>query len=240
MFEATTISVQLKGTQILKQISHSFNTGMIYSILGPNGSGKTTFLKVLAGLIKPAFGTVSWKGQNMASLSRKEKSLIITLVPQSPELHFDFSVEQLVLMGRYVHKDQHKRNKVAPFLALVNALHLRHRLVKTLSSGERQRVYIARSLMTDAPVMLFDEPTACLDIKHQLEIWQLLSDLKSLGKIIIVANHDLSIAKEISDEILTLQAGILIESNIAAKALSATILEKVFGVRELNGRYFKS
>ena len=152
-------------------------------------------LKTLTGIWKPTEGQVCWQNENLLTQDRRTISRTLSFVPQNSAAPFDFTVTEIVAMGRYPHGTFRSREgsleKVYETLKLVNAWHLRDRPISQLSSGERQQVYIARALLTESPVLLLDEPTANLDIKHQYEIWKLLVNLKEKGKLVIVASHDL-------------------------------------------------
>ncbi|CDR33564.1 ABC transporter ATP-binding protein [Criblamydia sequanensis] len=233
MLSIKNISCSLGNRLLLRNIDLNFQPGFIYSVLGPNGSGKTTLLKAIAGIQVFYSGSIFWNSQEISFIKRRERSQIMTFVPQSSPVFFDFTVKEFALMGAYAKAIKNEEQKLEESLNKVDALHLKDRLVRTLSSGEKQRVYIARSLIADAPVMLFDEPTASLDIKHRHEIWQLIHDLKELKKIIIVATHDFHEAEKWSDESLVLQKGSVVSKGAFSEALSKKILEDVFGVDKL-------
>lgn len=234
MLSIKNISCSLGNKLLLRNIDLSFRPGFIYSVLGPNGSGKTTLLKAIAGIQISYSGSIFWNSQEVSFINRRERSQIMTFVPQSSPVFFDFTVKEFALMGAYASNSslKNEEQKLEDSLTKVDALHLKDRLVRTLSSGEKQRVYIARSLIADAPVMLFDEPTASLDIKHRHEIWQLIHDLKKLKKIIIVATHDFHEARKWSDESLVLQKGTVVSKGTFSEVLSEKILADVFGVSQ--------
>lgn len=192
---------------VLKEISLEFEPGKIYSILGLNGSGKTTFLKVLMGLCQQSAGSVFWMEQDLRLLERKELSKVIAMVPHHTPLTFDYSVEQIVMMGTYSNHQNDFESRLEESLSLVDALSFRHRPITQLSAGERQRVFIARALISDAPILLLDEPTTGLDIKQRREIQKLLRGLRAKGKLIIMTSHDLQVVDELSDRVALLEGG---------------------------------
>lgn len=230
MLKANDVSYEIHGKVLVNKISLEFPTGNLFGILGPNGSGKTTFMKVLSGLWKPSQGAIYWGDDNLLALSRKQISNIVTFVPQNPQLTFEYTVEDFVAMGRYAHSEA-KRHLIRQCLEQVDAWHLHERQVQCLSSGERQRVYIARALATEAPVLLLDEPTASLDIRHQLEIWYLLQGLVKDGRVIVVTNHDLHATQRFCDRVAIFQHGKCIMAGKNADVLSPEVIEDVFGVR---------
>ncbi len=209
--ETHALSLVRDGKILLADISLAFSQGEFNAILGPNGSGKSTLLRLLAGIWLPTSGSITWKGLSLKNLPRKELSRAITLVPQSAPITFNYLVEDVVAMGRYSYEPHYWNSIDSPLLEealqAVDAWHLRHRKINELSYGERQRVYIARALMTESPIMLLDEPTAGLDIRHQIEIMALLQRLIAKGKIVIMTTHDLAIAERYSTQVTFLKQG---------------------------------
>lgn len=199
MLETKNLSYYIKEKPILTGITKSFQAGRIYAIMGQNGAGKTTFLKLLAGLIPATSGTISWQDKPYLTLPRTHIAQIIALLPQNPAIPFDFNVSELVLMGAYASK---KQNDLQEVLEQIDLWHLRHRLVHTLSGGERQRCYIARALMAATPIILLDEPTSHLDNSSKLTVWKLLQELAhNHGKLIIASSHDLDCTKQFCDHL---------------------------------------
>lgn len=234
--KTVSLSFAIEGKPLIEKISLEFAAGHLHGILGPNGSGKSTLLKTLTGIWKPSSGTIFWNGKALLEQDRRFISRTISLVPQNPQIHFDFLVEDIVAMGRYPH-DRHYSNKAEEHLlqhalTAVDAWHLRNRRVNCLSHGERQRIYIARALITESPVLLLDEPTASLDIRHQIEIWQLLQKLVEKDKIIIVTTHDLAIAERYCHQVAVLNRGKCIGTGNFATVMTPHLLKEVFGVIE--------
>ena len=203
---------------------------------GPNGSGKSTFLKALTGIWPPTSGEVLWKGEKLLEKNRQEISKTISLVPQHSPLPFEFTVTEVVSMGRYAHQDLGS-SLVDRALITVDAWHLKERRMNHLSFGERQRVFIARALVTESPILLLDEPASSLDIRHQLEIWQLLHKLKAEGKVVVITTHDLAATKRFCDEIALLSQGKCLAKGPFQKVMTPEILKEVFGVVQTNGSY---
>lgn len=216
---------------LIKSIYLSFEKGKLYGILGPNGSGKSTLLKTLAGIWKPTEGKVWWKDRDLLSSDRKIISQTISLVPQNPQVQFEFSAAEMVAMGRYPHERKTCNDIIHDALKKVDVWELRNRPITQLSQGEKQRVYIARALVTESPVLLLDEPTAALDVRHQLEIWALLEELKENGKIVIVATHDLVSAERHCDEVAVMKQGTCEASGKLIDILDDERLYSIFGVR---------
>lgn len=196
---------------ILKDISLNFEPGKIHGLMGPNGSGKSTLLRCLAGIQKYDSGSIRWKQTDLNELERSSRAQIVAFVPQTPAPLFDFTVEEMVAMGRFAHVTP--RSQQAPYveraLDQVNALPFLKRPLSTLSVGERQRIYIARALATEAPVLLLDEPTSSLDAQHENELASLLQSLASQGKLIILSLHNVHLAERLLDTTTLLDKGTL-------------------------------
>lgn len=236
-FTAENLSYENNGDFLIENISVDFAPGSLHALLGPNGSGKSTLLKVLAGLLKPASGRLSWQGIPLPLHDRKKMGKILSLVPQAPVPTFDYLVEEIVAMGRYTFDTSYWKwtssTIVRESLEAVDVLHLSKRKTNQLSCGELQRVYIARALVTEAPILLLDEPTANLDVRHQMEIWQLLQQLADEGKVIAVATHDLAAAEHYCDAATLLNDGRKIISGSFSAVVTTQLLKQVFGVADI-------
>ena len=234
MLQAKQITYALQGKHLIENVTLDFEPGILYGILGPNGSGKSTLLKTLTGIWKPTSGSIVWKGRDLLSQDRREISKTISLVSHYGPIAFDFTVHEVVSMGRYPHEpflsSRTSHAKVEWALKLVDAWELRDRNVNNLSNGERQRVYIARALVTESEILLLDEPASSLDIRHQLEIWQLLRQLLASGKVIIVANHDLVSTARFCDRVAVMDHGRCIAHGPFPDVVQEKLLHDVFGV----------
>ena len=175
---------------ILEDVSFCVQEGDVLGIVGPNGSGKTSLLKVLARLMRPRQGRIDLFGQELASMAQQEVARLVGVVQQDTQQLFPFTVAETVLMGRFPHRPHGRwtggfgwesREDVTiseQAMTMVDILHLAHRAVTDLSGGERQRAMIARALAQMPNVLLLDEPTAFLDLQHQLEICSVVAPLK--------------------------------------------------------------
>lgn len=189
MLEIENLSYLVQRRCLLDSLYLSFKPSFLHGIIGPNGAGKSTFFKVLKRILTPTGGEIYWEGQSLHTLSLGEISKLITLVPQNPSIHFHFTVEEFVMMGRYSHEKKHDLVEWA--LSALALIPLRKQDLLSLSGGERQRAYIARSLVTEASILLLDEPTANLDFKHQEAVWEILAWLTKQGKTVLISTHDL-------------------------------------------------
>lgn len=237
--EITNLSYRQNNKTLLKQISLTFSTGNLYAILGPNGSGKSTLLKNLSGILTPTEGKVLWQEQDLLAQSRASISQTISLVPQNPAVPFDFTVWEIVAMGRYPYYSPRWNNRcylnptpIEWALSIVDLNHLKQRPLMSLSIGERQRAYIARSLATQSPILLLDEPTSNLDIVHQLEIWDFLKMWSRQGKIVITAVHDLAAAERFCDHFFILNEGKCAAQGKMEDSIPSHFLSSIFGVKK--------
>jgi len=199
---------------VLTDINIEIEQGKFYSIIGPNGSGKTTLLKSMSKALEPAQNTVYINGTDISLLRSKEIARKISSVPQNTGLEFEFTVMDIVLMGRspYLRRFQSEREedikKAVEAMKTTNTWHLREKSINRVSGGERQRVIIARALAQDAQIMLLDEPISQLDIHHQVELMNTIKKLnREKGITVIAVLHDLNIAAQYSDYMLLLSEG---------------------------------
>lgn len=235
---ANSVTYSTENKNLLEDFSLEFVEGCLHGVLGPNGSGKSTLLKTLSGIWRPSSGDILWKGESLLHKERQAISRLISLVPQSLLPAFDFLVQDMVAMGRYPYQSNYWEATESPVvqeaMRLVDVWHLRHRLVTQLSHGERQRVYIARALASEAPILLLDEPTASLDVRHEIEIWQLLETFAAQGKVIIVSTHNLALAERYCQQIAVLNRGRCVGSGLFSDLMTPTLLQEVFGIIEIS------
>lgn len=222
--------------KILQGITVQFEAGKIHGIIGPNGSGKSTLLKNICRIWEPQAGTIRINGKDHRLISRKQLSTIVTLVPQNTSIGFPISVYEIVAMGRHPHLGRFQTLSTKDRALIDHALKttyiydLRDRNINELSGGESQLAIIARALVTEASLILLDEPTSDLDIKHTLTIMTLLEDLKRHDKTILVSIHDLNIANRYCDTISILQQGRIFFTGLPEEAFSARNIREVFDV----------
>lgn len=205
--------------------------GQMVGLVGPNGSGKSTLLQVAAGLL-PARGVVRWDGRAVGSIPIVERGRMTTWVPQEAQFEFGFSVRAVVAQGRFAHGDDD--TGVDEALARFDLTALAERPVNHLSGGERHRVLLARALATQAPLQLWDEPLAPLDVRHALEVLMLARELThGRGSTVVISLHDLRVAHCL-DAIVVLQAGRLRAAGSPTEVLTPELLLDVFGVKAHN------
>ena len=223
---------------VVRGVSLDVGPGTFVGILGPNGSGKTTLLRLLGRLLEPSEGTVTLDGQPIAEWPRQVLARRIAMVPQETHPAFDYSVLELVLMGRYPHLGPMAIEGPADLSIARDALRVtgmtlfEARPFSTLSGGEKQRVVIAGALAQQADVLLLDEPTASLDPGHQLEIASLLTELnQTRGLGLVLSTHDLNLAASVCRDLVMLSEGAIIASGRTEDVLTGTNVERLYGVR---------
>jgi iron complex transport system ATP-binding protein len=226
--------------RVLKGIEFSIDAGEFIGIIGPNGSGKTTLLKLLAAILKPEAGEIRFEGQNIGSWKRSRLARRMALVPQETIFLYTYTVLEIVLMGRAPYTslfgfDRPEDLMIArESLEQVGLLGMADRYIQTLSGGERQMVVIARALAQQPQILLLDEPTAYLDIRHQQEIYELLSRLnKERGITVIVVSHDLNLAGQYCRRLLMLVEGRMQADGPPQEVLKKDRIEAVYGCRVL-------
>lgn len=217
---------QLMVEDRLFNLSLTIPSGTLFGIIGPNGAGKSTLLKAIAGLIPLDYGSIHYNQQSLDLLNRKERSRMIHLVPQTLSIPFDYTAFEIVEMACYS-----SESNSSDALARVNALHLAGRSITELSVGERQRIYLARALVTNCPILLFDEPTANLDIRQQNDIWELLTSLANEQRTVIVTNHDLKMTTRYCSGLAIINQGQCIASGPTEEVMTTEAMEEIFGVK---------
>jgi len=222
---------------VVDGVSFEVRRGTILGLLGPNGSGKTTLLRLVGGTLTPKVGRVTLDGVDVARLPRRALARAMAVVPQETRTTFEFSVLDLVLMGRYPHLRPFELEGPADLaiardaLAATGTLALESRPFSTLSGGEKQRVVIAAALAQAADVLLLDEPTASLDLRFQIEIGALLRRLnRDRGTTMVLATHDLNLATAICTDMVMLRAGRVAASGPTADVVTAANIRAVFDV----------
>lgn len=223
---------------VLKEISFNIEKGKFVSIIGPNGSGKSTLLKTINQLYSPSQGNILIDGNDINRLKKKELARKIALVPQDTLIDYEFTVEDIVLMGRHPYKGRFQKENendykiVNEALKMTNTLHLKDRVITEISGGERQRVIIAKALAQKPSIILLDEPTSHLDINHQIEILNLLKRLnKETGTTIVIVIHDINLASRYSDEIIMLNEGEILGMGSPEKVITKNNIEFAYELK---------
>ncbi len=212
------------------------HAGELFGVLGPNGSGKSTLLRLLLGVLRPDTGRVRVLGRTPADWGPREMARRIGVVPQHEEIAFPLSVREMVAMGRYPHlgawraEGPEDRRAIRAALERCDLLEVAGRRLSTLSGGELQLARLARALAQVPEVLVLDEPTASLDIRHRMELFGLLRDLAGPGKTtVIVVTHDLNAASRFADRLLLLDHGRAAARGEPSEVLVRSTVERVYG-----------
>lgn len=240
--KAKSIFWEVDNKRIIKDISLEINLGEVVSIIGPNGAGKSSFLNVLSGDIKPTSGSVSFDETNLKDISIQERSFMRSVMSQSQQIVYDFSVKEIIEMGwldrgiaSYSGNFKEAVMKVASECSVHNLLEQKF---NTLSGGEQRRVHFARTLIQlwrpsnshDPRYMFLDEPTANLDILHEQNLMKLVRSKAMEGIGILLILHDLNLAAKYSDKLVIFKNGSLIKSGSPEEVLQSKVLTEVYGL----------
>ncbi|HYV19776.1 MAG TPA: ABC transporter ATP-binding protein [Verrucomicrobiae bacterium] len=238
LLEARGVSFRHHGARVplFDRLSLRLAPGEFAGILGPNGSGKTTLLRLLAGLLRPDSGQVILEDAELEALSPRLRARSIAVVLQEPSLLFNFSVLEIALMGRAPHLGLWGLEGAGDFtaarraLAEVDLAGCEDRPVQELSSGERQRVFLARALAQEPRLLLLDEPTAFLDLRHALGLYEILRRLnRERGLTVVTVSHDLSLAARYAGRLILLNRGRIAADGAPGEVVTPARLRDVYG-----------
>jgi len=236
MIEVHSISFRYHEAWVLQEVSFRVEKGEFVGVIGPNGSGKTTLLKLLYRLLAPQRGEILFELVPMKKMDRRDIAKRIAVVAQETQLLFPFSVLETVLMGRspYLGRllfESEKDLEIArKAMEWTKILPFSERPMDELSGGERKRVFIARALAQEPDVILLDEPTANLDIQHQIEFLNLILTLnRERGLTIVMASHDMNIASEFCDRLILLRGGRIYQMGTPEEVVTKENIESVYG-----------
>lgn len=227
------IKFKIGKKDILNGINIDVKNKEFIGIIGPNGSGKSTLLKCIYRTLKPTSGIIKLDDKNLNNFTTKESARKMAVVSQHNYYDFDFSVSEIVLMGRSPHKKMMERDSLNDYeimkecLKKVDMLHCKDRNFNTLSGGEQQRIILARALAQETDCLILDEPTNHLDIKYQL---QLMNIVKNLDIEVIAAIHDLNIASMYCDKIYVLKDGCIVAYGKPKDILTKELIKDVYEV----------
>ena len=236
---------------VLNGLSFEVHPGEIFGVIGPNGSGKTSLLKLLARVLTPQEGTVCLFGCDLSAMRQDAVARTVALVPQDNSEIFPFTISEMVLMGRFPHhragpwglrgfgwESTEDVRLAEAAMQETDVLHLAHRVIRDVSGGERQRAIIARALTQQPQVLLLDEPTAFLDLNHQVDICAILRRLnEERGLTVVLVSHDLNVASQYCDRLLLLNAGTAFCMGTPEEVIRLDVLKAVYGCEVLVDRH---
>jgi len=224
--------------EIFKDLNLDFSRAEFVSILGPNGAGKSTLLKLINGFMKPESGEILIAGKRVDKWAQQDLAKIVTYIPQENFIQYNFTVEEIILMGRFPfisiwqNYSSLDREIVEKIIHDLDLQQLRHKFINQLSGGEKQRTLIARAIAQDSDYILLDETFSHLDINHQIEILNIMKDLHiQKGKSIIMVSHNINLSANYSQRMIALKDGKLIADGKPEKVMTSENLEKLFDIK---------
>jgi iron complex transport system ATP-binding protein len=224
-----------RGQEAVVDVDCHIASGELTGLIGPNGAGKSTFARLLLGLGQPTRGEVLYRGRAAHTWPRQAMARHVGFLPQGEETAFPLRAREVVAMGRYPHlgpwraEGDDDRHIIGEALADVEADELEDRRFDSLSGGERQRIRIARALAQQGSALVLDEPSAGLDIRHEVELFVLCRRLVTAGRTIVIVTHNLSLAARLSDSVLLFDRGRLAAAGAPREILTAETLSRVYG-----------
>jgi iron complex transport system ATP-binding protein len=234
---ADSISVSLGGARILDRVDLAVRGGEFIGIIGPNGAGKSTLLRALVGMVGLSSGSVTLLGRDLAAFPARERARAVSYLGQDPPDAFPFTVIDVVLMGRYPFlarfaresaDDMEKARRAIEYVGLSG---FEERLFTELSGGERQLVLFARVLAQETDILLLDEPTANLDIRHQDQFFSMAWELAGEGKVVVASLHNLNVASQYCSRLVLLDRGVVVADGKPQEVLRPDVLDAVYGTR---------
>jgi iron complex transport system ATP-binding protein len=234
---AAGLSLGYDDRTIVDGLDLAIPSGQLTMIVGANACGKSTLLRGMARLLKPRGGGVTLDGKAIGTLSTRDVAKVLGVLPQTPAAPQGMIVADLVGRGRYPHQGWFRRWNAADDTAVARALEatgiadLAERPIDELSGGQRQRVWIAMALAQETDLLLLDEPTTYLDLNHQVEVLDLLTDLVRAGRTVVTVLHELNLACRYADMLVAMKDGRIVASGHPADIVDAALVEDVFGLR---------
>jgi iron complex transport system ATP-binding protein len=237
MLELININFNYGGRRVLDSLNFSISSDEFVAIIGPNGAGKSTLMKIIDGIL-PAPGQILLANKMITAYTRKQLARLIAYLPQDTEFTFAYTVDEVVRMGRYPHvkgigyyspTDEQVIDRV---MSLLEVQDFRDRNFNELSGGERQRVLIASALAQEPKILLLDEPTAALDLHHQIAIYQILKTQQIRENLtVILVTHDINLAAQYCNRMVLLFQGKIISDGKPDEVLKFKVLQNTFGVK---------
>lgn len=233
--DVTNLSVSRDGAAILREVSFSAAAGAFVGVVGPNGAGKSTLLRALVGLERTPPGAIAINGADLGRLSPRQRARTLAFLPQARDTHWAMTAEAVVSLGRFAYGAPHRlgapdRAAVDRAIDAADARGFRSRIMPTLSGGEQARVHLARTLAAQTPIIVADEPTAALDLRHAIAILATLGAKASAGGLVVAALHDLALAQRFCTRIIVLERGRLIADGAPGAIFTASLLSATFGL----------
>jgi iron complex transport system ATP-binding protein len=236
MYKIHDLTFAYTAKAVIDGVDLEIERGDFVSIIGPNGAGKSTLLKLMAGLADGFRGTLDFEGRSISDYRPRDLARRMAFVPQETHVVFPFTASEMVLMGRQGHRTsllfdtEADLNEARIAMDLTETASLSDRTFNELSGGERQRVVLASALVQKPDVLLLDEPTVYLDLKHQLDFYKILERLNADGMTIVAVTHDVNLAARFTKRILVLAGGRVVRNGAPANVLTPDVFEEIFEV----------
>ncbi|HHZ03369.1 MAG TPA: ABC transporter ATP-binding protein [Tissierellia bacterium] len=236
MIRLENVTAGYMDINIIKNISLTFEKGKIISVIGKNGCGKTTLLKTAARIIEPYSGDILLNEESILNMTNKETAKVISYLPQNRDIP-NIKVYDLVMHGRFPYlgfpriPTNEDKIKVEEALHILEIEKYKSKNIRELSGGERQKVYIAMVLAQDTEIVFLDEPTTYLDINHQLEILEVVKNLKKMGKTVVMVIHDLNSALTYSDMVCLMDRGEVVVYDKPQVVYESGKIERIFNIK---------
>lgn len=237
MIEISKLNFAYQLSPVLIDISLVFKPKEFVGIIGPNGAGKSTLLKLISGILSPQSGEIVLQNKSLAAYRRKELAKLLGFVAQDFKSAFDFSAHEIVLMGRYPYlspfsnESETDRNMIQTAMEETKVWDFRERPFFELSGGERQRVVLASALAQEPQILLLDEPTTALDIKHQMRFYEILQTLQQeKGLTVITATHDINLAARFCHRLVVMKEGKIFADAPPEEIIDKALMESVYEV----------
>ncbi len=230
------VSYSIEHFAILNDIHLSVSSGDMLGIIGPNGAGKTTLLNLITGFIKPTKGKIYLNNKDICHMRKDEIARAVAVVPDNFETEFYLTVFDIVLMARYPHSVRNYITANEDYalaeaaIEKVGITHLKNQHYKTLSSGEKQKVLLARAIAQDSQIIVLDEPTSNLDVKNQMEIMQMLQNMHTEGKTILAIMHDINLAVRFIQNFIFLKDGNIMYSGNIHQVFTKDVLGDLYDI----------
>ena len=219
----------------LKNISLNIDSASLWALMGPNGGGKTTFFKCIMGFLKADSGSITVCDKDYKNITTKEIAKLISYVPQEHKPPFPFTVREIVLMGRSPYMNgvfglkKEDYNAADEAMEKIGILDIAEKPVTSLSGGQRQLTLIARAIAQDTPVMILDEPTSALDFNNQINIWKILKEISSKGKLVIACSHDPNHILWFTDNTFAIKNGEIVAFGTTCNIITEDLLKEIYG-----------
>jgi len=231
------------STPVLKRVDLAVASRESVALIGPNGSGKSTLLKVISGVLRPDSGTVYLDGSPIGALSARQVARRLAMVEQERSMGFDFTVREVVAMGRIPHRGRFARESsddrqaIDRAMQLADVRELADRSIRAISGGERQRVYLGMALAQEPEILLLDEPTTHLDLRHQVQFMSIVRKRAEAGMTVLIAIHNLTLAAQAADRISLMSERRIVVTGTPSEVLTPSNVRRVFNVEAVVGAH---